>query len=113
MFTPLSELQPDEQRAVLRSLDAPEAWIATWDIGLTDPGDAFSKAPLWGRTLVSGRWPTAFPKSNHNGECPWRTESHVPFGHVHPNGAAQRATGSTNRRPRSVAKLQPQSQASA
>lgn len=113
MFTPLSELPPDEQRAVLRSLDAPETWTATWDIGLTDPGDAFSKAPLWGRTPVGGRWPTAFPKSNHNGQRPWRTDWHVPFGHVHPNGSVSRFKSSTDRRGAPVAELQPQSKASA
>lgn len=107
MFTPLSELPPDEQSEVLRSLDAPEAWTVTWDIGLTDPGDSFSRAPLWGRTQVAGRWPTAFPRSNHNGQGPWRTDWHVPFGHVHPSGSASPRSGSVSRRPGGVAVLEP------
>jgi len=112
VFTPITELAPDEQSAVLRSLDAPETWTATWDIGLTDPGDSFSRAPLWGRTPVGGRWPTAFPKSHHNGQCPWRNDCRVPFGHLHPSGSALQADGSTGRSPGSLRKLQTQTQAS-
>lgn len=108
MFTPLSELLPEEQSAVLRSLDAPEAWTATWEIGLTDPGDSFSRAPLWGRTPVGGRWPAAFPKCNHSGQFPWRTDWHVPFGHVHPNGTASPGTSSLGRRPGAIAVQRPQ-----
>ncbi|HET7523010.1 MAG TPA: hypothetical protein VFJ79_02585, partial [Acidimicrobiales bacterium] len=60
-------------------------------------GDSFSRAPLWGRAPVGGRWPTAFPKSNRSGQRPWRNDWHVPFGHVHPSGSASRRNSSLNR----------------
>lgn len=105
MFTPLSELSPAEQSAVLGSLGAPEAWTANWDIGLTDSGDSFSRAPLWGRVPVGGRWPAAFPRSNHNDQCPWRSDWHVHFGHVHPIGSASARNRSLSREAGGVAVL--------
>ena len=61
VFTPISDLSSDLQPAVLLSLDAPPEWEATWDMGLTDPVDAFEIAPRWSRTVVERRWPAAFP----------------------------------------------------
>jgi hypothetical protein len=84
VFTPLENLPTDQQIAVLHSLDAPSEWEATWDIGLTDPGDAYSIAPLWGRAPVLGRFPAAFPSKHSNGDQPWRQDSRVPFGHRYP-----------------------------
>lgn len=84
MFTPIEDLPTDQQIAVLHSLDAPDEWERTWDIGLTDPGDAYPIAPLWGRSRALGRWPAAFPIDHPHGDRSWRSESHVPHGHGYP-----------------------------
>ncbi|MDA8047804.1 MAG: hypothetical protein M0Z30_21665 [Actinomycetota bacterium] len=83
MFTPIDDLPTDLQIAVLHSLDAPSEWERTWDIGLTDPGDAYEIAPLWGRDRVAGRWPAAFPMSHSNGSRPWRRDCGAPGGSQH------------------------------
>jgi hypothetical protein len=86
MFTPIRSLPQEVQADLLASLGVTEAWEATWDIGLTDFGDSYAIAPMWGRRPVDGRWPAAFPKPKHTGAYPWRTVWHTNFGHVHPNG---------------------------
>lgn len=85
MFTPITQLSPRVQREVLTSLDVPEEWESTWDIGLTDVGDSFSVRPLWGHVQVEGRWPAAFPLGHRVDPRPWRESSRVPGGHTCPH----------------------------
>lgn len=99
MFTPMEELSPEQQVATLRSLDALEAWGSTWDIGLTDPGDSFGIAPLWGHQPVNGRWPAAFPRSRHSASLPWRAACRIPYGHVHPVSSTESGSRTFERSP--------------
>jgi hypothetical protein len=84
VFTPIDDLPTDLQVAVLHSLGAPADWEWTWDIGLTDFGDSFAVAPLWGRCPVAGRWPAAFPIGHSDGNRPWRSNCRSPGGHQNP-----------------------------
>ena len=88
MFTPIVDLDGDLQAEVLGSLDIPAEWEATWDVGLTDPGDTYGVRPLWGRFLVEGRWPAAFALGHRGDPRPWRIECHVAGGHGCPHPAS-------------------------
>lgn len=84
MFTPIDQLSEAVQARVLVSLDSTAEWEATWDIGLTDPGDTYPTKPLWGRVQVDGRWPAAFPLGHHADPRPWRETCDAPTGHSCP-----------------------------
>ncbi len=88
MFTPITQLSEELQREVLASLDVPEEWEATWDIGLTEVGDSFPVRPLWGHVQVEGRWPAAFPLGHRNDPRPWRGNWDAPSGHTCPHRAS-------------------------
>lgn len=88
MFTPITELSEAVQAKVLASLDVISEWEATWDIGLTDPGDSYPAKPLWGHVQVEGRWPAAFPLGHHADPRPWRETCDVPSGYRCPHAQA-------------------------
>ncbi len=85
MFTPIDQLNEAVQARVLASLDVTAEWEATWDIGLTDPGDSYPTKPLWGRVQVDGRWPAAFPLGHHADPRPWRETCEAPSGYTCPH----------------------------